>query len=542
MTFAWNIPREGGNHFELVVQLGDPVFVLGANGTGKSSLMHWLNLKHEGKSKWISAHRRTWLESSRPSMTLASKVEAERSQNHYRREPSARWMSYNDGFDQQAAIVSLVEHINAQSRACVEAMRSGDENGARRIVKEGDVLAQLNTLFKQANLPVSIEIGNDSELLARKEGSTFGVDRMSDGERTVLLLAAPVLTADPGSLLLIDEPEKHLHTSIAAPLLSALFACRDDCFFVIATHDVALPTANPRSKILLLRGCTCSNDGASAWDVDELPSTEQIPEELLAAILGARQTMVFIEGDKGTSLDQPMYGLVFPSVSVIPMGSCGSVISAVKAMGTLAFSHRLQAFGIIDRDDRDEQEVQDLEHEGVFVTGCREIESIYYDPYIQRLVASRLTDALGGDTSDSLEKARIAAIQEIQQHKDRLADFVAESKSWRLGHQALQGAIKQISCGEECSSISIPVYSFRRNEREALERLLEDQKLDAMIKRYPIKRSAVPDKIAHCIGFQTRKGYERAVIKLLEEDAEAVSYVRNCFGGLWRELDASNTP
>ena len=389
-------------------------------------------------------------------MTLDKKVKEERLHHRWRREPSSRWKIPKDGFDQDAAIVSLVEHINVQNRAGMEAMRSGDDDGARRIAKEGDVLAQLNTLLKQANLPVSIEIGKDSELLARKGASAFGVERMSDGERTVLLLAAQVLTANSGDLLLIDEPEKHLHTSIAAPLLSALFACRPDCCFVIATHDLALPTANPHSKTLLLRGCAYGNDRAMAWDMDELPSTEEIPEDLQSAILGSRRTMIFVEGNKEASLDQPMYGLVFPGVSVIPIGSCSSVISAVKAVRTLAFNHHLRAFGIIDRDGRGEQEVQNLEGAGVFVTDCREIESIYYDPDIQRKVADRLVRVSGRDVKDLLAKSDSAVIQEMDRCKDGLAKHMADEKALRRGQRALQDAIKQPESDEKNSTIEIP--------------------------------------------------------------------------------------
>ena len=535
MTLTWEVPRVRGEYFRLEVEPGAPVFILGANGTGKSSLMHWLSLKY-AKSMWISAHRRTWLESSRPDMTLAEKVRVEGFQNSRRGEPSARWKIFRDGFDQKAAIISLVEHMNAQNRACAEALHSGDLDGARRIAKEGNVLVHLNKLFSRASLPVSIEIGRDSELLARKEGSTFGVEQMSDGERTVLLLAASVLTTEPGSLLLIDEPEKHLHRSVAAPLLSGLFGCRPDCYFVIATHDVALPTANLRSTVLLLRGCAYSGDRASAWDVDELPSANLIPEELQTAILGARRTMVFIEGDRNVSVDQPMYGLVLPGISVVPMGSCNSVISAVKSMRALAFSHRLRAFGIIDRDDRDERDVKDLEQEGIFVTDCREIESIYFDPSIQRMVASRYADVLGGDVEARLKRAQAETIQEIQRNKDRLARIVADARAWRWGQHKIGHAIRHADRDEESLPISIPVQAFRRIERDAIEGRLAGQELDALIRRYPIKKSAVPDKVARAIGFLNRKDYETAVIRLLEEDAKAMSYVRKLFGGLWRAL------
>ena len=75
-----------------------------------------------------------------------------------------------------------------------------------------------------------------------------------------MIIAAHVITADPGIVFLIDEPERHLHRSIIQPFLSALFNLRkDDCAFVIATHEIALPVENPRcasyhSQIMSVEG------------------------------------------------------------------------------------------------------------------------------------------------------------------------------------------------------------------------------------------------------------------------------------------------
>ena len=54
-------------------------------------------------------------------------------------------------------------------------------------------------------------------------------------------MAATVLTVDPGTTLLIDEPERHLHRAIIAPFLSALFEQRQDCAFVVSTLELYLP-------------------------------------------------------------------------------------------------------------------------------------------------------------------------------------------------------------------------------------------------------------------------------------------------------------
>ena len=80
---------------------------------------------------------------------------------------------------------------------------------------------------------------------------------------------------EPGTMLLIDEPERHLHRSIIEPFLSALFSRRKDCVFVVSTHEIALPVANPKARVLMVRSCRWKGDMASAWDVELLEPNMQ---------------------------------------------------------------------------------------------------------------------------------------------------------------------------------------------------------------------------------------------------------------------------
>ena len=67
---------------------------------------------------------------------------------------------------------------------------------------------------------------------------------MRVGERNAFLIVAEVFTAESGALIIIDEPERHLHRSITSPLLSALFQKRSDCAVLVSTHEPHLPLDN----------------------------------------------------------------------------------------------------------------------------------------------------------------------------------------------------------------------------------------------------------------------------------------------------------
>jgi predicted ATPase len=68
--------------------------------------------------------------------------------------------------------------------------------------------------MRLSNLPIEISVEEGQKIVARKNGGNgYSVAELSDGERNAFLIAADVLTAKPGTLILIDEPERHLHRS-----------------------------------------------------------------------------------------------------------------------------------------------------------------------------------------------------------------------------------------------------------------------------------------------------------------------------------------
>ena len=61
----------------------------------------------------------------------------------------------------------------------------------------------------------------------------YSANQMSDGERSVLYLASQVLCVPKNKILIIDEPEIHLHRSIMNRLWKALEKHRQDCLLFI---------------------------------------------------------------------------------------------------------------------------------------------------------------------------------------------------------------------------------------------------------------------------------------------------------------------
>ena len=512
------------------MEIGQTIFVLGPNGSGKSALLHHFHGQIGSSAKWIRAHRRSSLSSNAPEMTTASFLRDQQQYTHSLAQHEARYReTYRDGSYGDNAITELIHRHNANARTTHDAVRSGDCHAIAERRHARDIIEDLNSILRQSNIRLAIEIGPMDDLVAKKGDVSYGVDQMSDGERSAFLLVSSVLTAPATTLFLIDEPETHLHHSIASPLLSRLFASRPDCSFVVAAHQVALPMDNSEAAVLLLRDCTFREQTPATWDLDFIENTQDIPDDFRAEVLGARKIVVFVEGEL-SSLDYPLYASVLPGVSVIPVGSCLSVKNAVDSMDTVSSHHHMKCFGVIDRDHRQADELARLQAERVFTVDGYSIESIYYDKRVQRMVVKRIA---GSDLADErLDDSKRRALKALSEQKENMCSASAVARI----RQSTRDQINDQNL--ECAHIKIPMREVLDDEAATFQDALDRCDLDLLIRRYPVRKSAALNEMAKALGFRNREAYEGAVVKLLQNDETALRYVSERFAELLSAIHA----
>ena len=85
LPFDLTIPQTGAQPTTLSISVGETIFILGANGTGKSALMQRINTGHNQNVRRISAHRQTWFESNSLSVTAADRRNLENNINNWDR-------------------------------------------------------------------------------------------------------------------------------------------------------------------------------------------------------------------------------------------------------------------------------------------------------------------------------------------------------------------------------------------------------------------------------------------------------------------------
>ena len=226
----------------------------------------------------------------------------------------------------------------------------------------------------------------------------------------------------------------------------------------------------------------------------------------------------------------PLYSLIFPDVSVIPKGSRKNVEDAVGSIRASEQLHWIRAYGIVDSDGQDKDQVKQFSETGVYPIDAYSVESIYYDLKIQGEVAKRRTNITGDDVSSRLEPARTAAIKAIKENVGNLSERTAERKLREDIFKHLP--TRKSSPFEGPLVINLDAPAILEQERQSLEKALAANDLEAIISRYPVRETPALARIATHLGFDNRKEYEKAVLQLLKEDEEMLGYVRGLLGSL----------
>ena len=215
-----DIPRISGHSLSITLGYGDQLFMVGANGSGKSALIqHFVTSHGNDKIRRIIAHRQTAFHSERANFRYPDRGQFEKQIRNWDLQPDARWKEdHQFGQEKQLAVLSdLIDKENLQARTVRALVRDDEICKAKKASPESSSpFGQINKLFRIGNLSASLKLSNDGQILAYHgdEDKTFSIAQMSDGERSAAIMAATVLTVEPGTVLLIDEPERHLHRSI----------------------------------------------------------------------------------------------------------------------------------------------------------------------------------------------------------------------------------------------------------------------------------------------------------------------------------------
>lgn len=387
-TFKLTLPTSVGENQE--IKTTTSFLFVGANGSGKTRLGAWIEFQSPQKEKVhrISAQKSLAMPDTATSMSInraekdllfgnADGSWGNKNVHRWQHKPAISLLN-----DYQKLMVYLFSDQNEESSKYLSASKASNERIEPPVTKLDLVKQIWEKILPHRELVIG-GLGIQTKV-SGIEGKIYNSSEMSDGERVIFYLIGQCLAAPKDGIIVIDEPELHLHKSVQAPLWSEVEKLRSDCLFVYLTHDVDFAAANESATKIWLK----SFDGVS-WDWEQLLPSEDLPDELLLEILGSRKPVVFVEGVSG-SFDSSLYTSILSKFLVIPRGSCSQVIQSVKALKANPQIHHLEVYGIIDRDRRVLAEITKLEQDSIYVLNVAEVENLFCVKEVLEIVSNRL--------------------------------------------------------------------------------------------------------------------------------------------------------
>ncbi|MBJ6985917.1 AAA family ATPase [Devosia sp. MC521] len=377
-----NASFEGSGTFDLVLEDGVTNYIVGANGGGKTRLAVYIERQLQFDCHRISAHRSIGLNEVvdlwGEDRARAHLISGQENPNHGKH---SRW-----GYDD----ISWATAMSSDFQYLVQLMFAEQNNKNQQFLsdknfrekeKPGTIIDGVIRVWDKVLPDRKLFFSADKITVAASTGVPYAASAMSDGERSVFYLIGQVLAAKPGTVLIFDEPELHIHKAILARLWDQLEAARPDCPFVMISHDLDFVASRNGPKWVVK-----SYEHPDKWDIEAVPEGSGFSEELATQILGSRRPVLFVEGEQ-SSFDLQFYRACYPDWLVIPRGSCENVIHAVKTMRANSSFTRITCAGIVDADGRNQSQIAELQGHGIEVLPVSEIENLLLLPTVVRAMA-----------------------------------------------------------------------------------------------------------------------------------------------------------
>jgi ABC-type branched-subunit amino acid transport system ATPase component len=487
VSFSFEIPGPTAP-LPLTVSVGSSLIFVGANGGGKTRLAVLIEEKLGAAAHRISAHRALNLNPGVPKISERSALAGLRTGNVSEKAQLGHRTSHRWQHKEAVVLLSDFDYL-------IQALFAEQANtslGTHRQMRAGHL-----TEAKPTKLERLVEIwqrllphrqlhvtGDDIEVSSAGSTAKYPASQMSDGERSIFYMIGQALVAAEGSLLIVDEPELHVHRSIMSKLWDELEAARSDCAFVFITHDLEFAAARLAQKFSIE-----DYHPTPWWKLKPVPPEMGFDEATTTLILGSRVPVLFVEGTNA-SLDNSIYRCCFPRWTVIPRGSCQEVVHAVTTLRANRELTRIKCAGVVDADDFTEPEKAFMAERGIAILPVSEIENLVLLPEVSRAIAES-EGHVGAGLQKCLQDLAAAVFAS-------LTPELTESAVVRHTKRRIDRSLKRVEFGDaetvadlvtqtKQQFAALDIDAIADNARTQLAKAVADNDLPALLARYDNK-------------------------------------------------------
>jgi ABC-type branched-subunit amino acid transport system ATPase component len=255
------------------------------------------------------------------------------------------------------------------------------------------------------------------------EENELDLDDLSSGEKTVFTLFLPMIEQDlnrlmtelspsealrgePDRLVLIDEPEQHLHPDLVTRVLAYIReeAARGGLQFILATHSPTLVDQALDDELYVMGFPRTSADNQLrriATNEDRLETLRLLAGNTYFLTTG--RSIVCVEGTRDSDTrptDVGLLGVLHPRATrytVVPAGGKGNVIRVVQELReNLPADLGLRVYGLVDSD-----RAESAPH-GIIAWPVASVENLLLDEQSIAQAVSRLSDGIALPTAEEI--------------------------------------------------------------------------------------------------------------------------------------------
>jgi len=519
------LPNRTGQGENETLHNDNNIVIIGANGSGKTRLGAWIetNMQNNLAVHRISAQRALNI----PDFAQIKNLEQAERMLFYGLENQEGNVGHKRGHrwggdpeihmlnDYNQLLSTLFARTTKRDREHSKATKA-----SQAYVEVDDAPIDVIIQLWQDIMPQREVSFEDGKVMVSKVGQAeYHGKQMSDGERVTLYLIGQCLCAPDNSIIIIDEPEIHLHKSLMSRLWNKIEEICPNKLFVFITHDLDFAASRKDAKKLWIR----NYDGAANWIWQEVPEIETIPENLVIEIIGNRKNIIFCEGEKA-SYDTVLYQAAFPEYHIVPRGGCEKVIESTKAVRANPSLHHLQAFGIIDSDYRTEEEIIALRDADIYTINVAEIENLFcIEPILRIVAANQHLDV----NAKVVEVTTFIINCLTEEFEVQVTNRAEREIQFRLNAYTKAGHTQQ-GLIEGMTSVlnSIDIAEIYADSRALYQQAIDENSLEKALRLY--NRKNLHKRISPLFGLLNSE-YANIVVRLLKSDrkAEIVAAIQN---------------
>lgn len=497
--------------------------IVGQNGAGKSELLKKLRETNLQNCFVIPANKNLFIEQYFNSLKYIEQndiIREVQSQNFKK-------SGYSDGKELFSSLVNFYISEHSQRKT----------DGKKPEQSQLDKVKEIwNKIFPE--IEFFTHSGKRTLEFSKNKSEKYSFNQLSDGERSVLFYLLIVVLIPEKSLIIIDEPETHLNIALCNKLWDYLLEEKEKSKFVFISHNKDFIGSRVNSDVIWCKNYDVNDDKNNKFI--RIEKNDILPKDLIVSLLGSKkEKILFCEGKdndgKTKEYDYKMYNLLYSDEYFVkPVEGHLSVIEYTKAYNELKEKLEInskEAYGIIDRDCLNNEEVQKLRSKNIIVLPTNEIEMLMLHQKILEYYLQPHHE--NKEVKHKIEEFKEAFKNKLLERKDTIIANYVRSKCNKIFENRRIENFKSISEIENSKNKifeEMDVKKFWEEQEVELEKIISENNYRGMLRVCSLKNKIIrTPKVGGIIDREYEK-YPMKCLNVIKRNKELQNIIREYIG------------